>query len=65
MEKKQWEKQLLLSKLKMSHCPETDSHIRDKVKVVLYLSNYETKKEQELPTGIDTSDLVYKNILFL
>ena len=29
----------------MSYYPEPDSHIRDKVKVVLDLSNYATKKE--------------------
>ena len=28
----------------MSYYPEPDSHIRDKVKVVLELSNYATKK---------------------
>ena len=28
----------------MSYCPEPDGHIRDKVKVVLDLSNYATKK---------------------
>ena len=28
----------------MSYYPERDSHIRDKVKVVLDLSNYATKK---------------------
>ena len=28
----------------MSYYPEPDSHIIDKVKVVLYLSNYATKK---------------------
>ena len=28
----------------MSYCPEPDSHIRDKVKVALDLSNYATKK---------------------
>ena len=28
----------------MSYYPEPDSHIRDKVKVVLNLSNYITKK---------------------
>ena len=28
----------------MSYYPEPDSHIRDKVKVVLDLSNYVTKK---------------------
>ena len=30
---------------------------RDKVKVVLGLSNYATKKELEHATGVDTSDL--------
>ena len=28
----------------MSYYPETDSHIRDKVKIVLNLSHYATKK---------------------
>ena len=41
----------------MSHYPEPDSHIRDKVKVVLDLSNYATKKELDHVTGVDTSDL--------
>ena len=49
----------------MSYNPETDSHIRDKVKVVLDLSNYATKKELEHATGIDTSDLTAKKILLL
>ena len=39
---------------------EPDNHIRDKVKVVLDLSNYTTTKELEHPNGIDTSDLVTK-----
>ena len=30
----------------MSYYPERDRHIRDKVKVVLDLSNYATKKEK-------------------
>ena len=30
----------------MSYYPEPDSHIRDKVKVVLDLSNYATKKNK-------------------
>ena len=29
----------------MSCYPEPDSHIRDKVKIVLHLSNYATKKD--------------------
>ena len=41
----------------MSCYPEPDSHIRDKVKVVLELSNYTTKKELEHVTSIDKSDL--------
>ena len=44
----------------MSYYPEPDSHIRDKVKVVLDLSNYETKKELGHDTGVDTSDLAAK-----
>ena len=43
----------------MNHYPEPDSHIRDKVKVVLELSNYGTKK-LEHATVVDTSDLVTK-----
>ena len=39
---------------------EPDSHIRNKVKVLLNLSNYDAKKESEHTTGIDTSDLVVK-----
>ena len=41
----------------MSYYPNLDRHIRDKVKVVLALSNYATKTELEVATGIDTSDL--------
>ena len=44
----------------MSYYLEPDSHIRDKVKVVLNLSNYATKKELGHATGIDTSDLTAK-----
>ena len=44
----------------MSYYPESDSHIRDKVKVVLDLSNYATKKELEHATGVDISDLAAK-----
>ena len=43
----------------MSYYPEPDSHIRDKVTVVLNL-NYATKKELDHPTGVDTSDLADK-----
>ena len=44
----------------MSYYPEADSHVRDKVKVVLVLSNYATKKELEHVTDVDTSDLAAK-----
>ena len=44
----------------MSYYPEPDSLIRDKVKVLLNLSNYATKKELEHATGIDTSYLAAK-----
>ena len=44
----------------MSYYPEPDSHIRDKVKAALDLSNYATKKELGHATGIDTSDLAAK-----
>ena len=49
----------------MSYYPEPDNHIRDKVKVVLKLSNYETKKELDHATGVDTSDFAAKKILLL
>ena len=34
----------MLSVLWLSYCPEPDSYIKEKVKVVLHLSNYATKK---------------------
>ena len=37
----------------MSYYPEADSDVRDKVKVVLDLSNYATKKELEQAAGVD------------
>ena len=44
----------------MSYYPEPNSHIRDKVKVVLDLSNSVTKKELEHARGIGASDLAAK-----
>ena len=44
----------------MSYYSQPGSHIRLKVKVVLYLSNYITKKELEHAAGIDISDLAAK-----
>ena len=49
----------------MSYYPEPDSHIMDKVKVVvLDLSNYATKKLRTY-CSIGTSDLAAKKILLL
>ena len=45
----------------MIYYPKPDSHIRDKVKIVLDLSNYATTKELDHAAGVDTSDLVAKN----
>ena len=55
-----YEKDLLRSILQMSYYPEPDSHIRDKVKVVLDLSNYTIRKELDHAAGLDTSDLAAK-----
>ena len=44
----------------MSYYPEPVNHIRDKVKVVLDLSNHATKKELKFIAGVDTSNLVAK-----
>ena len=52
-----YEKKLLLSKLYMIYYPEPDSHIRDKVKLVLDLQNYATKKKTDHATDVDTYDL--------
>ena len=40
----------------MSYYPEPDSNITGKVKVVLDVSNYATKKELNHVTGVDTTD---------
>ena len=37
----------------MSFYPETDIHIRNKSKVILKLSNYDTKKELEHVASVD------------
>ena len=44
----------------MSYYRESDSHTRDKVNVVLDLSNYATKTELKGTTGVDTSNLAAK-----
>ena len=60
-----YEKEFLQSILKMSYYPEPDSYYRDKVQVVLHLSNYATRKELDHTIGVDTSDLAAKKILLL
>ena len=49
----------------MSYYPEPDSHIADKVKVVLDLLNFETKEELDHATGVDTSDFAAKKLFCL
>ena len=44
----------------MSYYPESDSYIRDEVKVVLGFSNYATKNDLDDATGVDTSNLAAK-----
>ena len=41
----------------MSYYSELDSHVRDRIKVVLDLPNYTTREELDHTTGVDTSDL--------
>ena len=45
----------------MSYYPKPDDSIRNKVKVVLDLSSYTTKKELDHAGCVDTSDLAAKN----
>ena len=45
----------------MTYYPEPGSRIRDKVKVVLHLTNYATKKELDHAAGVNASDLASKN----
>ena len=45
----------------MSFYPEPDSHVRDKVKVVLDFSKYATRKALEHATGVDTFKLAAKS----
>ena len=45
----------------MDYYPEPDIHIRDKVKVVLNLSNYATEKKLNYTASVDTSDLATKS----
>ena len=54
-----YEKELRRSIIKINYYP--DSHIRDKVRVVLDLKSYATKKDLEHANVIDKSDLAVKN----
>ena len=58
-----FEKELLLNKSWV--IIQNQGVIRDKVKVVLDLSNYATEKELEHATGGDISDIAAKKILLL
>ena len=49
----------------MSYYPKTGSHIIDKFKLVLHLTNYTIKTKLEHATGADTSNLAAKKILLL
>ena len=49
----------------MVYYTEPNFNITDKVKVVLDLSNYDTKKKLEHATSVGTSDLAAKKTLFL
>ena len=49
----------------MSCYPEPDSHIRNKIKVVLQLSNYATKKELEHVTGNTSAWATKKDFIAL
>ena len=49
----------------MSYYPEPGSHISYKIKVVLDLLNYATRKEQDNATGVDPSDLAAEKDLLL
>ena len=44
----------------MSYYPEPGSHIRNKIKLALDLSNYATKKKLDPAAGVYTSDLLAK-----
>ena len=48
---------MLLTKLPWKYYSSPDTHVRDKVRVVLDLTNYSTKKEFNSVIGTDTSNL--------
>lgn len=46
----------------MDYCQEQETYIRDKVKVILDLSNFTTNKELKIVAVVDTSNLVHNFI---
>ena len=46
--------------MKKNYYSDPDSHIRDKIKIVIDLSNYATWKELKDAAEVDTSSLVAK-----
>ena len=55
-----YEKELLIKTLQMGYYPEPDIHIREKVKGVLDLSRYATRRELDHAIGVDASGLAAK-----
>ena len=53
----------MLIKLLMSYYPETDTHIKNKEKVVLNLTNYATNKKLGHASDVAMSDLAAKKLL--
>ena len=49
----------------MSCCPEPDNHIRDKINVVVSLSNYVAKRDSEHAVGVDKYDFSAKKVAFV
>ena len=47
-----------MSILQMRHYPEPDSHIRDKVKVILDSSNYASKKTDQIYRHFNTQGVL-------
>ena len=54
---------MLLTKLPWNYYPSPDTHGRDKVRVVLDLTNYSTRKEFNSVIGTDTSNLASERYL--
>ena len=57
-----YKKRIVAEYIINKYYPEPDSHIRNKVKLELDLSNYAFRKELDHVTGVDTPDLAAKKI---